>query len=140
MREEQRVIEWLNKFPEVTWDRFTNESLGNYWFFGWIEREDQYKDFCVLEFSSFNPISFSSSSAKYSAEFAHRLNLPHNDCMRVEFRFGNEVKSVKLEAKKQKINNCKNCSDFKPGKHVLVTNNCCCAVCGKFIYIEETFS
>lgn len=41
---------WLNRFEFVTWDRFV-ESKHHIQFYGWIDREDNYKDFILLIFT-----------------------------------------------------------------------------------------
>jgi hypothetical protein len=83
----------IKKLPFVMWDRFheTKESVVA---FGWIEREDNYKDFVVLfwdhptEIDIFNTqwdFGFTTSSAKYSKEIAELLSIDgHADCQRIE--------------------------------------------------------
>ena len=93
------IEETLNKFPEVTWDRFS-EGVNDYnhgfvWVFGWIAREDSYKDFAIIEFSKGTVSSVETSSAKYSKEFCERVDFVHVDCQRVEHTFKN-VKSIQL--------------------------------------------
>ncbi len=93
------VKAYLNMFPEVTWDRYSG-SKTNLEFFGWIDREDEYKDFMVLMFEMDNetakPTSFTTSSAKYSPDFSKRLSWGHDDCQRVEDLFLDGVKVVKI--------------------------------------------
>jgi len=95
----QRIItQTLNKFPEVTWDRFSvgfDIGLDFVWIFGWVDREDNYKDFVVLDFNGKKPTCVSTSSAKYSKEFSDRLRFTHTDCQRVEDVF-KKVKSIHI--------------------------------------------
>ena len=64
----------MNTFPEVAWDRFTERPNGMT-VYGWIGREDAYKDFMVIIIDlagrSYN-IRFLTSSARYSEEFSRR--------------------------------------------------------------------
>lgn len=89
----------LNTFPEVTWDRYIEDG-GNYIIYGWIDREkDQHKDFMIVftddETGSYY---FVTSSAKYSADFSHRINpdtTSHASCKRVEDMWP-AAKAIKL--------------------------------------------
>jgi hypothetical protein len=73
----------LNDFPEVAWDRFTFRH-GQITVFGWIDREDSYKDFMLVRFVD-DSVWFVTSSAKYSAEFSARSGgSTHTQCQRVE--------------------------------------------------------
>lgn len=90
----QRITETLNKFPEVKWDRFGGDlhALGIY---GWIDREDGKRDFILIAFMDGVATSMGTSSAKFSAVFADRLDLTHGPCNRVEDHFKN-VNAIKL--------------------------------------------
>ena len=90
----------LNLFPEVTWDRYAGD-YDNFVIYGWIDRDDQYKDFLVMEFEEGQATSFTTSSAKYSKDFSERLGWQefHSDCKRVENIFQN-VKSIKINNEK----------------------------------------
>lgn len=69
-------------FPEVEWDRWA--GLPNeYNIFGWIQRDDGWKDFLVLEIIDNEITDFCTSSAKYSKEFSKRLLFPHYECNKV---------------------------------------------------------
>jgi hypothetical protein len=79
--------EHMNLYPEVAWDRFTERPNGMT-VYGWIGREDAYKDFMVLiidlQGRSFF-IRFITSSARYSKEFSLRAGgTSHIACKRVE--------------------------------------------------------
>lgn len=77
----------LKLFPEVNWDRWSGE-LADATIFGWVEREDQYKDYVELCMWNGEPDTISTSSAKYSAAFSQRLGFTnHSDCRRVENDF-----------------------------------------------------
>lgn len=101
----QKIEETCNQFPFVTWDRFVEwpdwkDGLG-VTVSGWIEREDQYKDYMVLDFFDDGTVEYMTSSAKYSQEIWNMLygiNLAskHTDCKRVEDHFKGIIKSIKL--------------------------------------------
>jgi len=79
--------EQMNLYPEVAWDRFTERHDGMT-VYGWVGREDAYKDFMVIIIelvgSSFF-IRFLTSSARYSEEFSRRAGgTRHISCKRVE--------------------------------------------------------
>lgn len=96
----------LNIFPEVAWDRYIDDESG-YIFYGWIDREDSYKDFMVIEMDKDGGYYFITSSAKYSAEFLQRINPDsiHSDCIRIESNF--EPKNM-IRIKKDSIT-CPQC-------------------------------
>ncbi len=87
MNYKQRIEGVLLSFPEVRWDRYSGLMAGYCTFSGWIDRDDQYKDFMVLDFDSGVVAEYCTSSAKLSAEFAARLDFSHDDCIRVEADF-----------------------------------------------------
>lgn len=70
-------------FPEVEWDRKAGEG-GDYNVFGWIQRDDGWKDFLVLVVEDNQIVDFCTSSAKYSEDFSKRLNFSHYECERVK--------------------------------------------------------
>lgn len=78
----------LSLFPEVSWDRYTRDVDDTMMFYGWIDRDDSYKDFLILEFDENQHVErFITSSAKYSEEFYTRLfgeRKSHVPCQRVE--------------------------------------------------------
>lgn len=84
----QQVARYVAALPEVAWDRLAgdDETVN---VFGWITRSDGQRDFALLRFAFDElgvDISFSTSSAKHSAEFTRRLFGPeveHSDCERV---------------------------------------------------------
>lgn len=90
----------LAKLDFVSWDRFTigtdpdrGTAINVY---GWIDREDEYKDFVVVTFyvdTDNGLISYVTSSARWTDEIARRLfgtSCGHNECRRVEEYFGIE--------------------------------------------------
>jgi hypothetical protein len=85
----------MNALPEVKWDRCTR-SPERCVAFGWISRgEDPRSDFVVLTFAP-DTVAMTTSSARYSREFARRLfgeasALTHRDCERVADVFGDLV-------------------------------------------------
>jgi hypothetical protein len=98
----------LSRIYFVMWDRFsvfypdqnTNDTCMRV--FGWIDREDSYKDFAVLEFiwddKTRMVFLVSTSSSKYSKEIDLILagdNKGHKDCERIERQF-NIINMVRL--------------------------------------------
>jgi hypothetical protein len=77
----------LNRFPEVAWDRWAGDE-DRLVVFGWIDREDGFKDFMTVRFDDGDLVTFTTSSARYSKEFSARLGATnHVDCKRVEDYF-----------------------------------------------------
>ena len=83
----------------VLWDRFTvGEDGTRYIFYGWIKREDEYKDFVVMEYftpehDTYDGFSFVTSSAKWSEEICRIVYghvEDHEDCIRIEDHFQGE--------------------------------------------------
>lgn len=89
----------LNLLPEVAWDRFSGMYDSFCEVFGWVRREDGKSDFVLLQFDKGEVYGISTSSAKYSAEFSHRLGFDHSDCKRVEHSMPN-VNCIHLQTKK----------------------------------------
>lgn len=106
--EKDEIKRILNLFPEVLWDRYIEDRGGTTeddysdvrtdYFYGWITREDQYKDFMILSMQE-DGWSYLTSSSKYSAEFHKRMETKaeHTDCDRVEDLFPLEVNVVRLK-------------------------------------------
>jgi hypothetical protein len=92
MKEKIEAI--LNLFPEVTWDRWSG-NMERCNVFGWIKRADENHDFVAVIIFQGLLITLLTSSARYSPEFAARLNCPHSPCSRVETDF-QSVNSKKL--------------------------------------------
>jgi len=98
-------LEWLikmdlEKLDFVQWDRYT-EAGDNLNLYGWIEREDSYKDFVLVTYQAITgtqeyKLSAYTSSAKYSHKISELLfddTTSHTDCKRIENVF-NDVKNV----------------------------------------------
>jgi hypothetical protein len=82
--DKKQIIENLKKLKNfVKWDRFI-EFYDEISFFGWIDREDSYKDFVLIRFYNSIPNYFATSSAKYSKKIAKILGFIHTDCKKVE--------------------------------------------------------
>lgn len=108
LRHREHIAHWLNKFPEVRWDRVAgNEDLVIV--FGWVDRPDGKADVLVLEFTftgdSFTGIRMvATSSAEHSRDFNTRIvGIPnagdHNDCIRAELVFGDLLaNAIRLSA------------------------------------------
>jgi hypothetical protein len=88
MDEKQRVwcLKQLDKLPYVKWDRYfyveAQEEVITV--FGWIDREkDAYKDFVViqLEPSMYGVYFLATSSSKYTADIAEKLESEHSTCL-----------------------------------------------------------
>lgn len=90
------IVSVLTKLTFVYWDRYFEYSEGIS-FYGWIDRNDNYKDFVVLDFIE-GQISYSTSSDKYSKKIADILNQEHSPCQRVEY-FCDIKNMIKLEKK-----------------------------------------
>lgn len=91
----------LEKLDFVMWDRWLPWSEGVE-IYGWIDREDAYKDFIILHiYNDDNSIEYSTSSAKYSTkihEILYGKAEGHIDCIRVEGNFDikNCIKLLKI--------------------------------------------
>lgn len=96
----QSVLDTLNKLPEVVWDRFSGNIESTFTCFGWIEREDDRSDFIDMIFLDGEFVSFSTSSAEYSEDFAKRLGVDHSPCQRMEDFYGDHVKTTVQNSKK----------------------------------------
>lgn len=94
----KRIEKWLEKFLFVQWDRFCVDEEHTT-IFGWIERDDEYKDFIVLYFIGGFLDSYMTSSSFYSLPIYKMINggsaKGHVNCQRVEGRF-NVNNSIKL--------------------------------------------
>lgn len=87
MTPHELIVISLNLFPEVAWDRWAGEPKGRMSVFGWIARQDGKFDFMRLVLWRGQPMEFTTSSARYSAEFSQRLSFSHADCKRVVHHF-----------------------------------------------------
>lgn len=101
----------LRKLSMVNWDRYVNPADGEYWFYGWIQREEYAKcgacvdcelvhenraDFVVLAKVS-DWWWYMTSSKRYTAEIGEIVNgagSEHAPCIRVEdtFKIPNMIK------------------------------------------------
>jgi hypothetical protein len=99
--EKHKIAIFLNKYPEVKWDRFTDDKDQNeICFYGWVERTDGKYDYLELAFNHDGDEKwYSTSSALLSDDFARRGGFVHNTCQRVENLLGNTVNSIKLKEK-----------------------------------------
>jgi len=79
----------LNLFPEVAWDRFTDDpAINALGVFGWLPRPDGQRDFVYIRFQAGYIRLIVTSSAKYSKDFSQRLGFTtHMDCKRVSDYF-----------------------------------------------------
>lgn len=85
-----KIEKKLIGLPFVQWDRYIN-STNAITIFGWVNREDNYKDFVIVEFNTDNyeVNVWNTSSLEYSKEIS-KIFEPfeeHNDCHRVEHYF-----------------------------------------------------
>lgn len=85
----EKVKELMLKLPFVQWDRFCEEKncITTY---GWIEREDSYKDFIVLSVNDDMSYSWLSSSVRKDEEIKAILEtgkMGYAPCQRVEWSF-----------------------------------------------------
>ena len=91
------IEEKLEMLDFVEWDRCIQWQVDGgpnvVRVFGWIERDDQYKDFAHLEFTAdvggFEVIFLGTSSSEYSEEINERVNGKgdYAHCHRVENQF-----------------------------------------------------
>jgi len=90
------IAQYLSTVPVVEWDRFIVGEMDGYQYvnvYGWIDREDEYKDFVWSRFWPANEtVEFTTSSDEYSeylqAEWFGEDTLDdHNPCRRVEHSF-----------------------------------------------------
>lgn len=96
----QEIEDTLNKLPFVMWDRYAEtENIKAY--YGWIDREDKYKDFVALFFEK-GMVWYLTSSAKYTHEINRRLGMDdsHADCQRIEDQFPKLKNIIKLPISK----------------------------------------
>lgn len=85
----------LERLDFVMWDRYVNPTDGEYHFYGWIKREDNYKDFVVLSYLD-GRWWYITSSEQYThiiAEIVDGSLDEHSPCIRVEanFRIKNKI-------------------------------------------------
>ena len=97
LQAEKRVEGILAKFKFVKWDRFTEDTPNcRLNFYGWIKRNDAYKDFIALTiFKQDFSIEYITSSAKWDKEICRILKVPLKEqltCKRVEHYF--DIKNV----------------------------------------------
>lgn len=96
------LIAMLERFSFVRWDRFVPDD-GDYSFYGWIDREDEYKDFLVLEYiettsrrkAYWHFITSSALRHKEILEIMQLTDAETNACRRVEDHFDID-NSIKL--------------------------------------------
>lgn len=83
----------LRKFKFVMWDRFMFEESDLVTFYGWIAREDSYKDFLVLKYDA-GEWWYITSSVKYDNEIRDILGDKERGipCQSVQYHY--EVKNV----------------------------------------------
>lgn len=96
------IERWLNRFPEVKWDRWGGDD-GRAVVYGWLEREDGRSDFMLVDFRQVSggvDVFYITSSERFSEPFASRLGAPHRDCKRVEKDFGGVENVVRLRKKR----------------------------------------
>lgn len=96
MTDEQQasIAELLNRCPEIRWDRFV-ETIEELQVYGWIGRPDGRSDFVLVTIRLADlGVGFMTSSAFWTKQISLRLcgtASDHQDCERVEDRFGDKV-------------------------------------------------
>lgn len=83
----EKLSKFLKKFKFVKWDRYVATELNSYYIYGWIEREDSYKDFIVIEWDEDSTMGgwFITSSAKWDEEIKKIMGTNGGKaCQRVE--------------------------------------------------------
>ncbi|MFA5013920.1 MAG: hypothetical protein WC549_00065 [Actinomycetota bacterium] len=91
-----KITDWLNKLPAVKWDRM-NEKKGHLYVFGWIDRNDTYKDFFLIDFIDGEPVDYCSSNVLYNHPYRDILGLYTEQCKRIEAILPDVKNAVKLE-------------------------------------------
>jgi len=92
LQADRKIKTILSKFKFVKWDRFTEDTPNcQLNFYGWIKRNDSYKDFIALTiFKKDFDIEYITSSAKWDKEICRILKVPIKEqltCKRVEHYF-----------------------------------------------------
>jgi len=96
-----RITRWLNRLPNVKWDRITLRR-GHLFAFGWIDREkDSYKDFFIIDFARGKPVDYCSSNTIYNLKYSKILGLYSQKCERIEDIFKGVRNSIKLNEDKK---------------------------------------
>jgi len=106
MARKDRIESYLSKMDFVEWDRFLAHDDGFRTVFGWIEREDEYKDFVVVLFTETGqPEYFTTSSPDYSSRIDSILwgEGDHVECQRAENHF--DVENCVSLGKQQTLEN-----------------------------------
>ena len=87
----QDLADDLRALSFVQWDRFTagewSPDINYLQVFGWIDRDDDYKDFVLILQWDNGERFFTTSSAEYTDAISKELfddSAGHNDCQRVE--------------------------------------------------------
>lgn len=96
-RQRYFVEKYLAELQFVTWDRWVRLDSTDIVVYGWIDREDEYKDYVEVTFD-LNKLKiprYSTSSDEYSEKICKILydDAGHTPCRRVEntFRIKNKV-------------------------------------------------
>lgn len=87
-------VDDLRSLPEVKWDR-----MGPMMAFGWVDREDQYKDFVLLTYSVESTRYYTSAPWMHEV-IEERLGFSKDrrqSCIRVEHVFPNLPNCIHLE-------------------------------------------
>lgn len=87
--EKAEIGAMLEKLDFVNWDRFVNPAESEYFFYGWIRRDDGYNDFVVLSYYQ-GQWWYITSSASMTHELARVIDGTEGDhcpCQRVEGSF-----------------------------------------------------
>lgn len=101
-RQKGKIEKILKKLSFVKWDRYTETDDGEWQtidLYGWIDREDSYKDFVVLEYDiPRDEFYYWTSSSKYSEELnkVAREGMEHLKCKRIE-EFSSLPNVIKLK-------------------------------------------
>jgi len=97
----------MRAFEFISWDRFVYIKTAEIIFaFGWIERQDLYKDFVLFEFQfkrePFKCFMVASSSKKYSEYIVKKLGgEKHTPCQRIENILFNLKNCIRKKEKKE---------------------------------------
>jgi hypothetical protein len=84
----QKLESILASLDFVMWDRYAGSLDSEIHIYGWIARNDSYKDFVVLTYKDTQVESFITSSEKYTEQIAKILGFEnHGKCIRAENDF-----------------------------------------------------
>lgn len=105
----QRIAHALNMFPEAMWDKYLDDGQ-DIIVYGWLDRDDQYKDFIVIVIDQIDfTYWFVTSSDRYLRKFNNRhkhsygIGNGHSKCLPID-RLLSGIRSGSLEEQPTETN------------------------------------